>query len=233
LLSSLPLPPEPQLFSRSVGSELKPLSGVPVQKPPPRTGAAPAPADVRSVPLPTFPLAFAPAPERAFVTTGDIHAMWLRDSTNQLLSYASLLGSDAAVRALFRATLATQAALVLADPFANAFNSPDSDGARRHAAAGFRSDSFASDTRLPRVSPLVFEGKYELDSLAAFLFLAGEYYERTGDLTVATGQLGMALESAARVISHMRGGVAGGSAVRRFVDHRDLRSPAATGHAAG
>ena len=186
------------------------------------------PVDVRSVPLPTFPLAFAPAPARAFVTTGDIPAMWLRDSTNQLLSFVSLLSSDAALRRLARATIATQAALVLADPLANAFRSPAAARSQPAARGGFRgarAPGGSRDGREPEEGPLVFEGKFELDSLAAFLQLAGEYYERTGDLSVATGPVGAALEAAARVVARMReGGEQESGGGRSGVDFAQLRS---------
>ena len=57
----------------------------------------------------------------AFVVTGDIDAMWLRDSTNQLLPYARFLEHDAELRLLFQGIIKRQAKSVVLDVYANAF----------------------------------------------------------------------------------------------------------------
>lgn len=104
----------------------------------------------------------------SFVITGDIAAMWLRDSTNQVWPYLSLLGDDEGLADLFRGLINRHAACVRLDPYANAFYR-DADG-----VGHWESDH--TDMR-----PGVHERKYELDSLCAVLRLACGYYFQTGD----------------------------------------------------
>ena len=104
----------------------------------------------------------------AFVITGDIAAMWLRDSTNQVWPYLSLASGDAALMDLFRGLINRQAACVRIDPYANSFY--------RDAAETGEWQSDQTDMR-----PGVHERKYELDSLCAVLRLACGFYFETGD----------------------------------------------------
>jgi len=100
-----------------------------------------------------------------FIITGDIPAMWLRDSTWQV---APLLNSHHPdVIKLLIDLSKTQVELFLIDPYANAFN-PEPNGACWHKD-------------FPNQSPWVFERKFELDSWASVLYLARlivEKYER-------------------------------------------------------
>ena len=105
----------------------------------------------------------------AFVVTGDIDAMWLRDSTNQMLPYAPYLAQDAQLQELMCGLARRQMAYVVTDQYANSFNF-------NLSGAGYQSDH-----RRPRMSPIVFEGKFELDSLAAVFKLAYAYWKYTAD----------------------------------------------------
>ena len=58
----------------------------------------------------------------SFIITGDIPAMWLRDSANQVAAYFPLAAQDAALAALLRGVAMRQARSVLIDTYANAFN---------------------------------------------------------------------------------------------------------------
>ncbi|KAK4452702.1 hypothetical protein QBC34DRAFT_483238 [Podospora aff. communis PSN243] len=112
-----------------------------------------------------------------FVVTGDIDAMWLRDSANQLLPYASLLRSDDGKLAeLFRGVITLQARYILESPFCNAFQAP------RESKIAPAVNQAASDDRVfpPYNSSSVFECKWELDSLAAFLRICSVYYNTMG-----------------------------------------------------
>lgn len=60
-------------------------------------------------------------PTNTFVITGDIDAMWQRDSCNQVLPYLRFATHDKALAALLRGLVGRQATNLLADPFANAF----------------------------------------------------------------------------------------------------------------
>ena len=101
--------------------------------------------------------------------TGDINAMWLRDSTNQMLPYLRFAKNDALLRTMLCGVVQRQCSQVLADPYSNAFNEWESG------------EGHSNDIRYPPLTKIVFEGKYELDSLAAVLKLASGYYSETGD----------------------------------------------------
>ncbi|RGP66672.1 hypothetical protein FLONG3_8758 [Fusarium longipes] len=114
--------------------------------------------------------------ELAFITTGDINAIWIRDSANQLQSYKSLLFSDD-IASLFRGAINLQARYLTKSPFCNAFHPPPEANLPR-----VKRSVEPRDTVSPKYDPeFVFECKYELDSLAAFLQLSWDYYEETGD----------------------------------------------------
>ena len=99
---------------------------------------------------------------RPFIITGDIPAMWLRDSTWQV---APLLNSNhPQVVNLLIELSKTQVELFLIDPYANAFN-PSPSGECWHK-------DFIDQ------SPWVFERKFELDSWASVLYLARMIIEK-------------------------------------------------------
>ncbi|PYY49682.1 MULTISPECIES: glycoside hydrolase family 125 protein [unclassified Curtobacterium] len=101
-----------------------------------------------------------------FMITGDIPAMWLRDSTAQLTPYLHFVGEDAALADTVASVSRRQLEYVLVDPYANAFNrAPD--------GAGHADDVTAMD-------PWVWERKYEIDSLCYPIRLAYDLWERTG-----------------------------------------------------
>jgi len=107
----------------------------------------------------------------SFIITGDIKAMWLRDSMNQLLPYISLLNKDDRLKRLILGAVRMQALLISQDPYANAYNYPTA------ISPAF----FNDDKVVPAPPPSVFESKYELDSLASFLKLSRTYYNQTKD----------------------------------------------------
>ena len=57
-----------------------------------------------------------------FVITGDIPAMWLRDSAAQVRPYVKFAKEDAELQKILEGVIAKQAYLVCIDPYANAFN---------------------------------------------------------------------------------------------------------------
>lgn len=58
----------------------------------------------------------------AFVITGDINAMWLRDSTNQIHPFVEFVKNDTKIDWLVQKVIERQASMIRADPYANAFN---------------------------------------------------------------------------------------------------------------
>lgn len=113
----------------------------------------------------------------AFIITGDINAMWLRDSTNQLHPFVEFVKNDTKIDWLVQRVIARQASMIRADPYANAFNY-DPQISTEHATDNSKRLLFGGipfNGIFDRA--IVFERKYEIDSLAAFLRLSNEYYK--------------------------------------------------------
>ncbi len=104
-----------------------------------------------------------------YVETGDIPAMWLRDSSFQVVPYLHFLPEDGHLAALLVGVARMQARCIREDPYANAFNA-EPTGRR----------GFALD-RSDRMSPWVFERKFELDSLCAPIRFWTALLAKTGD----------------------------------------------------
>lgn len=96
----------------------------------------------------------------SFVITGDIEALWLRDSTNQVLPYIPYTTEDVNLQYLIEGLIQRQAKSIIIDPFANSFNFNSSN------------EGHQKDITTPPMKRSVFEGKYEIDSLMAFLKLS-------------------------------------------------------------
>ena len=106
-----------------------------------------------------------------FVLTGDIPAMWLRDSTAQLRPYIALVVQDINLQKVFRGLIRRQARYISIDPYANAFN-------REPNGHGHQNDRTSS------TSPWVWERKYELDSLCYPVQLCQDYWLATHDASI-------------------------------------------------
>ena len=105
-----------------------------------------------------------------FVYTGDIHAMWLRDSAAQVWPYLRYVKEDEPLKHLIRGVIRRQFSCILIDPYANAFNMGPTGGE-------WQSDKTDMKKEL-------HERKYEIDSLCYPLRLAYEYWKQTGDESV-------------------------------------------------
>eukprot|EP00026_Physarum_polycephalum_P008214 Phypoly_transcript_08293.p1 GENE.Phypoly_transcript_08293~~Phypoly_transcript_08293.p1 ORF type:complete len:495 (+),score=79.24 Phypoly_transcript_08293:205-1485(+) len=112
------------------------------------------------------------------VVTGDIPAMWLRDSTNQVFPYLPYATKDPNLQQMLLGVVLRQAKSIMIDVYANAFID----------TYMFNITSpWGGDIRIPKMNTsLVWEGKYELDSLAAFFKLSYYYYLYTNDTTHLT-----------------------------------------------
>lgn len=114
----------------------------------------------------------------AFVITGDIPAMWLRDSTTQLAPFLHLAGADPRLADTIAAVSRRQQASILHDPYANAFNDgPTGAGHRDRTGRPGQRDPDQPGTGQ---SPWVWERKYEIDSLAYPVQLAHDLWRITG-----------------------------------------------------
>ena len=116
-----------------------------------------------------------------FVLTGDIPAMWLRDSAAQLRPYLLLCPEDRALQDVLIGVLHRQLEYVVLDPYANAFN-------REANGAGHTGDE-------TEMSPWVWERKYEIDSLCYPLELAYRLWRITGRADVIDERFKAAAEA--------------------------------------
>ena len=106
-----------------------------------------------------------------FIITGDIDAMWLRDSTAQVWPYMPLINQDEKIKLLIQGLVNRQIKCVLKDPYANAFYKDLS-----------RESHWKSDS--PSPIPGVHERKWEIDSLCYVVRLSNEYYRISGDSSI-------------------------------------------------
>lgn len=105
-----------------------------------------------------------------FVYTGDIHAMWLRDSGAQVWPYVQLANEDEELRRMIAGVINRQFKLINIDPYANAFNDGPTGG------------DWMSD--ITDMNPNVHERKWEIDSHCYPIRLAYGYWKETGDTSV-------------------------------------------------
>lgn len=109
-----------------------------------------------------------------FIVTGDIPAMWFRDSVNQMWPYLRYINEDIELQNLFIGLIYRLTKCILIDPYANAFE-------RNYE---------------------IWERKYELDSLCAFLRLSNGYFHETHDSVPYGEDWVKAIE---RIVEVMRG----------------------------
>lgn len=106
-----------------------------------------------------------------FVYTGDIHAMWGRDSGAQVYPYVKFANKDKNLKRMLAGVIRRQFKNIVFDPYANAFNRyPD-----------IKSYWMSDDTDM---KPELHERKYEIDSLCYPIRLAYEYWKETGDTSI-------------------------------------------------
>lgn len=111
--------------------------------------------------------------EDTFVYTGDIHAMWLRDSGAQVWPYVQLASEDEHLRKMIAGTIRRQFKCIIIDPYANAFIDPQDPNPNHH----WMTDG--TDMKLE-----LHERKYEIDSHCYPIRLAHHYWKTTGDTSI-------------------------------------------------
>ena len=111
----------------------------------------------------------------AYVFTGDIAAMWLRDSSAQVVHYLPYLKEYPILKELVKGLIARQAKYVHIDPYANAFNEEDNGN--------------CWEKDLTKYNPWNWERKYEIDSLCYPIWLIKQYVENSGARDVFTPEV--------------------------------------------
>ncbi len=103
-----------------------------------------------------------------YVITGDIDAMWLRDSSAQVWPYLPLCKEDEELKQMIKGLIHRQTKCILKDPYANAFYKDETK----------QSEWKSDDTKM---QPGIHERKWEIDSLCYPIRLAHGYWKATGD----------------------------------------------------
>src|SRR6478609_6823879 len=104
----------------------------------------------------------------SYVITGDIDAMWLRDSSAQVHPYLPLAAKDKKLQQLIAGVINRQVKCILKDPYANAFYKDE------NKVSEWKND-------LTDMKPGIHERKWEIDSLCFPIRLAYGYWKTTGD----------------------------------------------------
>lgn len=107
-----------------------------------------------------------------YVITGDIPAMWLRDSSCQLHLFVRFADKEPELQKLMLGLIRKQTECILLDPYANAFNE-EANGAH-----------WAEDRT--RMLPEIWERKYEIDSLCYPVQLSWLFWKQTGIISQFT-----------------------------------------------
>ena len=107
----------------------------------------------------------------AFIITGDIDAMWLRDSSAQVYPYVPYVNQDEKLKHLIQGVINRQVKCVLIDPYANAFNY---DSSKKSEWYGDKTD----------MKMELHERKWEVDSLCYVIRLSYKYWKVSGDTSI-------------------------------------------------
>lgn len=116
-----------------------------------------------------------------FVITGDINAMWLRDSSAQVWPYLPLAKGDKALQAMISGVINRQVKCIHLDPYANAFLGRADD------ISEWKSD-------ITEMKPGIHERKWEIDSLCYPIRLSYGYWKATGDTSPFDAEWQSAME---------------------------------------
>lgn len=119
--------------------------------------------------------------DTTFVITGDIPAMWLRDSAAQVRPYLMVAKEDEEISKMLAGVVERQVQFILHDPYANAFN--DSPNGKRY------------EEDLTEMTPWIWERKYEVDSLCYPIQLGYLLWKTTGNADHLHGNFHKAIKT--------------------------------------
>ena len=141
-----------------------------------------------------------------FVYTGDIHAMWLRDSGAQVWTYLPFINDDDELRRMIAGVILRQFRCICMDPYANAFyKEPDKVG------------EWAKD--YTEMRPGVHERKWEIDSHCYPIRLAYGYWKTSGDTSIFGDEWLMSIQNTLKTFrEQQRKGGVGPYTFRRVTD---------------
>lgn len=111
----------------------------------------------------------------AYVFTGDIAAMWLRDSSAQVVHYLPFLKEYPILKDMVKGLIARQAKYIHIDPYANAFNE--------------EANGNCWEKDITEYNPWNWERKYEIDSLCYPVWLMEQYVKNTGEADIFTPEV--------------------------------------------
>ncbi|SDZ90374.1 hypothetical protein SAMN02745687_01024 [Lachnospiraceae bacterium NK3A20] len=120
-----------------------------------------------------------------FIITGDIPAMWLRDSTCQMRPYLTIAKEAPEIAAAIEGLIRRQIQCVLIDPYANAFNETANGNCWAHDKTDMK--------------PELWERKYEIDSLCYAMQLPYLYWKNTGRTAQFTKEFMQAAKTVVQV----------------------------------
>ena len=106
-----------------------------------------------------------------YVITGDIDAMWLRDSSAQVWPYLPLMKEDKKLQQLIAGVINRQIKCIHLDSYANAF---------------YKDETKVSEWKATDITDMkagIHERKWEIDSLCYPIRLSYKYFKTTGDTT--------------------------------------------------
>ncbi len=118
-----------------------------------------------------------------FVITGDIPAMWLRDSVEQVIQYVPFAKEDAELQRIISGLIKLHMRNIQIDPYANAFNE-------------MANDWHWNTDDITEMSPWVWERKFELDSICFSMRLAFSYWKETGRADIFVSDFKKAMRTA-------------------------------------
>ena len=137
-----------------------------------------------------------------FIITGDIEAMWQRDSSFQTFPYLKFANKDPKIKKMFLGLINRQVSNLIIDSYANAFNN-------NSAKSPWLSDhttKIVNGSRVNGMNEKLWERKYELDSSISVLFLSINFYKETNDTSFINDNFIKAIESVIKLVEEQSQG---------------------------